>query len=214
MNTLANHDFVPHNGRNITEPILVKACMDAFNIARDFAVGIFQNGIIVNPVPNSTFFNLDMLHATHGVIEHDGSLSRRDAVFDPTNPFDEGTFSNLLKYFGCAKTFNITTLANARSRHAFDMSLINPDFTILEGAVPVIMGENANMLAIWGHPELQIGNLEYMKYFFRNERLPVELGWSPSPVEIGPTIGQIVEDMIAQSPPDVPLTYDPQGVGA
>lgn len=54
MNTLANHDFVPHNGRNITEPILVKACMDAFNIARDFAVGIFQNGIIVNPVPNST----------------------------------------------------------------------------------------------------------------------------------------------------------------
>ncbi|KAH6645323.1 Peroxidase, family 2-domain-containing protein [Truncatella angustata] len=209
MNTLANHDFVPHSGRNITEPILVKACKEAFNISNSFAANIFKNGIVSNPAPNATFFDLDMLHHTHGVIEHDGSLSRRDAVFDPTNPFDEGTFSNLLKYFGNATTFNIATLANARSRQAFDMSLINPNFTITEGAVPVIMGENAMMIAIWGGPETQIGNLDYFKYFFRNERIPVKLGWTPSQVEIGATIGQIVQDLIKLSPADVPLTYSP-----
>lgn len=37
--------------------------------------------------------------------------------------------------------------------------------------------------------------------------MPVELGWSPPTTEIGPTIGQIVTDMIAQSPADVPLAF-------
>lgn len=108
-----------------------------------------------------------MLHATHNVIEHDGSLSRRDIFVDPSNSFDEGTFSNLLKYFGCDETFNISSLANARARHAYDMSLINPTFNISEGAVPVIMGENAMMLVFWGHPLRPVGNLDYFKYFFR-----------------------------------------------
>lgn len=42
-----------------------------------------------------------------------------------------------------------------------------------------------------------------------NERIPVELGWRPSDVEIDTTIGSIVQDLIAQSPPDVPLTFTP-----
>lgn len=54
MNTLANHDFVNHNGRGITRPQLVKACVEALNIDPEFAAGIFDNGIIVNPIPNST----------------------------------------------------------------------------------------------------------------------------------------------------------------
>jgi hypothetical protein len=54
MNTLANHDFVNHNGRNITRPQLVEGCVKALNIDPEFAGGIFDSGIIVNPIPNST----------------------------------------------------------------------------------------------------------------------------------------------------------------
>lgn len=108
-----------------------------------------------------------MLHNTHGVIEHDGSLSRRDAVFDPSNRFDEGTFDNLVSYFGNSTAIDIPTMANARARHALDMSLINPGFNITEAAVPVILGENAMMMAIWGHPERPIANRAFYEYFFR-----------------------------------------------
>lgn len=57
MNTLANHGFLNHDGRNITRPQLVKGCVEALNIDPEFAGGIFDNGIISNPVPNSTVCN-------------------------------------------------------------------------------------------------------------------------------------------------------------
>ncbi|KAH8595309.1 Chloroperoxidase [Bisporella sp. PMI_857] len=209
MNTLANHGFLPHDGRNITYDILAKALKDGMNIGAEVALEGFTRGLPSNPTPNATWLNLDMLNK-HNVIEHDGSLSRRDSVFDPTNRFDKGTFNSFLKYFGNAKNMTIASTANARARHALDMSLVNPTFSITTEQVPVICGENAMMLAVWGHPELPIANREYYEYFFRTERLPVELGWSPSTVEIGPTVAQIVQDLMEQSPKDVPLTFSPQ----
>lgn len=107
-----------------------------------------------------------MLH-THNIIEHDGSLSRRDAVFDPTNRFDEGTFNNFVSYFGEEQAINTSIIANARARQALDMSKINPSFSITQGQVPVIVGENAMLLAIFGHPENPVANRSYLEYFFR-----------------------------------------------
>lgn len=55
MNTLANHDFVPHNGRNVTMPVFVQACLDAFNISAAFCIDAFGTGVAAsNPVPNAT----------------------------------------------------------------------------------------------------------------------------------------------------------------
>ncbi|KAF4887686.1 putative sterigmatocystin biosynthesis peroxidase stcC [Colletotrichum fructicola] len=209
MNTLANHGFVPHDGRNITLDKLTKGVKDALNVAESRALNIFENALVVNPVPNATFFDLEMLHV-HNVIEHDGSLSRRDAVFDPTNSFDKGTFDNFVSYFGNEQAINTSIIANARARHALYMSEINPSFSITQEQIPVIVGENAFMLAIFGHPENPVANRSFMEYFFRNERLPVELGWTPSDTPIDTTLGQFVQDITAQSPPDVPLTFTPQ----
>ncbi|KAF4823980.1 putative sterigmatocystin biosynthesis peroxidase stcC [Colletotrichum tropicale] len=198
-----------HDGRNITLDKLTKGVKDALNVAESRALNIFENALVVNPVPNATFFDLEMLHV-HNVIEHDGSLSRRDAVFDPTNSFDKGTFDNFVSYFGNEQAINTSIIANARARHALDMSEINPSFSITQEQIPVIVGENAFMLAIFGHPENPVVNRSFMEYFFRNERLPVELGWTPSDTPIDTTLGQFVQDIIAQSPPDVPLTFTPQ----
>ena len=108
-----------------------------------------------------------MLHATHGFIEHDGSLSRADIYHDPSNKFDPKTFDNFLSYFGNETHINLKAMANARARHALDLSKTNPNFTIAEASVPVLVGEVALMLAIWGHPLRQIANRAYLEYFFR-----------------------------------------------
>lgn len=54
MNTLANHDFVPHNGRNITRDVFIGATNKAINLEPAFGGSIFDNGIRVNPIPNAT----------------------------------------------------------------------------------------------------------------------------------------------------------------
>jgi hypothetical protein len=109
-----------------------------------------------------------MLHKTHGFIEHDGSLSRKDIFFDPSNRFDSGTFDNLMSYFGDSDKIDVSSLANARARHANDMSLINPQFEILQESIPVIVGENAMMLSIFGNPpDNPVATRDWFEFFFR-----------------------------------------------
>lgn len=120
------------------------------------------------------FFDLDMLH-THGIIEHDGSLSRRDSFFDPTNPFDPKTFDNYLSYLGNDTTIDPTSQANARARQALDMSVLHPEFEITQAEVPVIMGENAMLLSIFGSPlEKPVARRDWIEFFFR-EPHPTEV---------------------------------------
>ncbi|KAM5384540.1 hypothetical protein ACJZ2D_001285 [Fusarium nematophilum] len=209
MNTLANHDFVPHNGRNVTRTPFIEAIQEALGLDEPFVTQIFETGLVT--------FDLDMLHNTHGAIEHDGSLSRRDAVFDPANQFDDDTFDNFIGYFGNSKIMNTSSLANARARHALDMSLINPQFSIAEAEVPVIVGENAMLLSIFGNPDTAIARRSFIEFFFselliliQQERSPVMLGWSPSDGRVGPNVGNVVQAILDQSPPDVPLTFSPQ----
>lgn len=54
LNSLANHGFLPHDGRHITSDVFVKAATEAFNMDERSAAGAFQDGVGANPVPNAT----------------------------------------------------------------------------------------------------------------------------------------------------------------
>lgn len=58
MNTLANHGFIPHDGRNITKANAIKGLGDSLNFDASLASLMWDQAIIVNPVPNATFFTL------------------------------------------------------------------------------------------------------------------------------------------------------------
>lgn len=58
MNTLANHGFLPRDGKDLTEPTVVKALGDGLNFDADLAKLMFKMAIIANPEPNATFFTL------------------------------------------------------------------------------------------------------------------------------------------------------------
>lgn len=105
-----------------------------------------------------------MLHV-HNFIEHDGSLSRRDAIFNPANTFDPETFNNTISFYGSKQEIDIATQANARARHALEMSRLNPNTTITEGNIFPILSENAMMLAVWGHPDNPVMNRSFFEFF-------------------------------------------------
>jgi hypothetical protein len=58
MNTLANHGYLPHNGRNITQENAIHALTTALNFNESLATLMFQMAIIANPEPNATYFTL------------------------------------------------------------------------------------------------------------------------------------------------------------
>lgn len=58
MNTLANHGFIPRDGRNLTLANVVKGLGDGLNFDPALASVMFGAAIIANPEPNATFFTL------------------------------------------------------------------------------------------------------------------------------------------------------------
>ncbi|KAF2031982.1 hypothetical protein EK21DRAFT_61941, partial [Setomelanomma holmii] len=161
------------------------------------------------------FFDLDMLHKAHGFIEHDGSLSRADMFFDTSNKLNPPVFDNFVSYFNNSKTINTASLANARARHAYDMSLANPEFRITQASITVILGENAMFLSIFGGAGRKpLARRDWVEYFFCNERLPVKLDWTPPSAPIGEFVGVTIDELIAQSPAGVPFTFSPTNTTA
>lgn len=58
LNTLANHGFLPHNGRNLTKNVVVDGLGAALNFNSSLASLMFDMAIVANPEPNATFFTL------------------------------------------------------------------------------------------------------------------------------------------------------------
>lgn len=99
LNSLANNGFLPHNGKGITIPILIKALKDGLNVGADFATVIGGAGLL--SVPHNllaTSFDLNNLNEHNFPIEHDASLSRAD--FDEDNgdnfSFNQTVFDTVL----------------------------------------------------------------------------------------------------------------------
>jgi hypothetical protein len=73
MITLANHGFLPCDGRNITRENAVYALVTGLNFNASVANIMWEQAVIANPEPNATFFTLDNLNR-HNVLEHDASM--------------------------------------------------------------------------------------------------------------------------------------------
>lgn len=58
MNTLANHGYLPHDGRQITKQKLVEGLGAGLNFNSSLADLMFEMAIVANPEPNATYFTL------------------------------------------------------------------------------------------------------------------------------------------------------------
>lgn len=73
LNALANHGYLPHDGKDISKDRTITALGNALNIDKEFALALFQNALSANPEANATTFSLNDL-TRHDVVEHDASL--------------------------------------------------------------------------------------------------------------------------------------------
>ncbi|KAK8123176.1 Chloroperoxidase [Apiospora sp. TS-2023a] len=203
LNVLANHGYLPRDGRNINKTILSKASTEAYGFPdgfNDFAVDVVLNGHLQTTGTNDTFHLGDLsLPASHNVCEFDGSLSRGDLAMGDASHFDIGTWyktgSRLGLYdlnYDHKHVFNtgngtnpgptayvsVETAARAWSAHYAEDMAANKGFTV--GVVNGSVGTTAFYLFTLWDDATQSVPKSWVRSFFEEERIPYTWGF-PSP---------------------------------
>lgn len=88
LNTLANHGFLPHDGKDISANKTIDALKTALNIDETLGKFLFDFAVTTNPDPNATVFSLNHL-SRHNILEHDASLRSVTVLW--TTGYDQHT---------------------------------------------------------------------------------------------------------------------------
>lgn len=175
VNALANHGFLPHNGLNVSMDNLITALNASVNLEAAATELVGAKALTASTTGNPATFNLDDLDQ-HGIIEHDGSLSRADIYFGDNHSFNSTIWASVAAHF-TGKTISIATAAAARSARISAAAAVNPTFNMSANDVQFSLIESALYLSVFGNPILGNAVTEWVGILFREERLPYEEGW-------------------------------------
>ncbi|KAJ6556191.1 Cloroperoxidase [Mycena capillaripes] len=175
LNTLANHGYLPRSGRNISVPMILDAALEGFNVDPDGLIVAAKFGLLSGNAP--TTLDLEAL-ALHSLIEHDASLSRGDFALGDNLHFNETIFATLANANPRDDKYNATS-AGQVMRDRLDISLTtNPSLTNTPKEFALRTIESALYLSVMGNPLTGIAPKEFVQVFFREERMPIEEGWT------------------------------------
>jgi len=205
LNALANHGFLPHNGKGMTQAVLQKGLSKGLNMGADFTAAIGGAALLSSPNPLAGSFDLNDLDEHNFPIEHDSSLSRQDVYFGNDYTFYQPNFNTVLSFFRGQADTSLQTAANAKFARYNDSLTRNPTFTYGIREFVLSWGETALYLQGMSDPYSGVARVDFVKYLFENESLPYDLGWRPSaqPITLM-TLGQMVLELFADSPEKLP----------
>ncbi|RMZ32038.1 hypothetical protein D0859_03845 [Hortaea werneckii] len=176
LNTLANHGFLPHDGKNLTQEVVTKGLGDGLNFAPALTQIMFKQALPANPdYPNATAFNLDQLNR-HNVLEHDASLSRLDAYNGNNHVFNQRVFDETKKYW-TEPIITAEHIANSKLARMLQSKATNPEYRFTNTTESLSIGEILAPFIAFGDAKNATVRRDLTIYFFEFERLPVELGW-------------------------------------
>ncbi|KAI0909290.1 putative chloroperoxidase [Ustulina deusta] len=197
LNTLANHGYLPHDGRNITTQDIGNAIFEATNWSTDF--GIFPATAALTNLGVSSIMLSD-LNSTPGG-EHPASLTRQDASSGDSNTLDT---ARVLQLLADSKTNYLTVESVATTRNRLDKSS-NPPLTDFE--LGVAQGEAALMLLLMRDTYKGISTIRAPKdrtgVWLLEEKFPTAQGWLPAAevvqiADLGPISTAIIDSQAAQ----------------
>ncbi|KAJ7252359.1 Cloroperoxidase [Mycena haematopus] len=194
LNTLANHGYLPRNGKDISIPMILQAAIDGFNVGPDAILQAAKFGLLSGDAP--TTLDLDALKL-HNLIEHDASISRNDlAVTGDNLHFNETIFATLANANPGVDYYNATSAAHVQDERLAISLATNPNITNTPKEVEVRTRESGLYLSVMGNPLTGVAPKEFVQIFFREERLPIAEGWKRSTTTITAETLDPVQDVI------------------
>ncbi|KAL4128631.1 hypothetical protein PRIC2_007615 [Phytophthora ramorum] len=168
MNTLANHGYLPRDGKNITVDQALAVVMDKFNIAEDLAA--VMGGL------SPDLFDMNDLSKHNDQVEHDASLVRIDSYFG-VDPYlvTPGLINDVLNY-GLDGSVDVTDVATIRAARMAWGEEHNPEFDF--GTTPAFIAgaEAALLLRGFGGENGNSTATTFTATFFLQEMFPE--GWT------------------------------------
>ena len=123
-------------------------------------------GLQSAPNPLSSTFDLDNLDQHNFPIEHDGSLSRRDAYFGDDHTFNQDTFNQVLAYYEGMEETSIPVASKARYNRIETARSEDPEFIYGVRQLVLSTGETALYLSTMGDPTTGVAPVKYVKSLF------------------------------------------------
>ncbi|QRV94874.1 peroxidase family 2 domain protein [Ceratobasidium sp. AG-Ba] len=163
LNTLANHGYLPHDGKNVSIFTLVPAIRKVYNFSFFHAFFLSCAGIFLCGRWLTLSFSLSDL-AAPGKLEHDASLAHNDLDADVNVPAPE-LVEELIKDSKDGKTLTFRDLAEARVRRERTLPKPLDDFT-----AAVSRGEAINLLRSMGDG-VRV-SVDRVRIWLGEERLP------------------------------------------
>lgn len=199
LNILANHGYIPRNGRNISATAAIEAQMAAFNFDQASAASPITGALSVSTTGYSDTFNLDDL-ARPGA-DRDGDLSRADRYFGDNISFNQTIWSSVMQHWP-DETVTFAQAAEARAARLRDAAAENPEFSQPEAAVNGSFTQLAGVLCAFGGSAADgWARRDWINASFVEERLPYELGWTaPAEVFTAADLGSVIAGLRAATP--------------
>ncbi|KAE8356997.1 Chloroperoxidase [Aspergillus coremiiformis] len=182
LNALANHNILQHNGKDISQQDTIQALGSALNFDRGFSEFLFAAALLTNLTPNATTFSLDDLDR-HNIIEHDGSLSRGDFYFGDNHSFNQTIFDQARSHW-IRPILDLHAVAEARLTRMATSKATNPTFNVTGNPLLFSYTQAASYVLTFGDRVSGTVDRSWVEYLFKNERLPIELGWEKTEVPI------------------------------
>jgi hypothetical protein len=181
LNTLANHNFLPHDGKDITREQTADALFNALNVNKTLGSFLFDFALRTSPKANASTptFSLNNL-GNHNILEHDASLSRPDAFNGNALAFNQTIFDETRSYW-TADIINIEMAAKARLARIKTSAATNPTYQLSELGSQFAFGESVAYVLFMGDKTSATANRSWVEWFFEHERLPVHFGWKRPP---------------------------------
>ncbi|KAL4899902.1 hypothetical protein BDW74DRAFT_105906 [Aspergillus multicolor] len=188
LNVMANHGYLPRDGKNIDLALARSAISGAFNYEPTTIDFMFQAALDFNL---STTGNASTIHLSdlrwHDTIEFDGSLSRNDAYFGDNLHFDPAiwdTVAQAMNLYDAGPCENDTLVtveaaAKARAMRVKEAMRVNPAFNNSQGAMIGSPGTTALYLTTLWDDELDAVPKSWVRAFFEDERIPYVEGYRP-----------------------------------
>ncbi|POS73806.1 hypothetical protein DHEL01_v207799 [Diaporthe helianthi] len=182
LNALANHAYLPPDGKEISMRDLKSGFARAINVDEALVETLGTPAFALSTTGNPDTFNLDDL-SKHNAIEHDGSLSRADfGVTGDATTFNATVWGETLGYLEAGargSTVGIQAMATARYKRVATAQATNPKFNLTSSQLTLSINEAAVILGTLGgsftDPAVP---LDWMRVVFEQERLPFNEGFS------------------------------------
>lgn len=175
LNTLANHGYLPRDGKDITPRLIRDAIIEVFNIDPSMA-----DTLTKSLMANFTLADL----GKHNMVEHDASLVHNDAFFGSDPAFINQTLVDDLldRAKGSPPVITKKIAAQFRKARESDCSENDPEFTFGFSQAATAYGEAALLLLGMGDYDSVSISVDNARSFLQNEKIPDDFRRSPTPI--------------------------------